>query len=125
MPDCAVRRRRGAFAAVLLVGLGPVAGCGEDRDAGDGAGADSSSDLRPCAEIWVLGERLPEDYVACDGGAEGYHPESGYWHCADGTEVWQEGASKYFASQGTRIRADEGGALHARLEACGALDDVR
>lgn len=122
MPDRAVRRRR-IVAAVLLAG-GVVAGCGGDRDAGEGAGDDTSSDLRPCAEIWVLGEKLPADYVACDDGVEGYNPESGYWHCADGTEVWQEAASKYFASKGTRIRADQGGALHAHLSECGALDGV-
>jgi hypothetical protein len=112
--------------AVLLLGSGCGGSGDTDRGSGDagGSGDEASSELLPCAEIWVLGEKLPEDYIACDNGVEGYHPEAGYWHCSDGTEVWQEGESKYFASRGTPIRADEDGALHARLESCGALDGV-
>lgn len=110
--------------ALLLAVLVLAAGCGDDGGSGDGTGDDAASDLQPCAEIWVLGEKLPEDYIACDDGVEGYNPDSGYWHCSDGTEVWQEAVSKYFASKGTRIRADEDGELHAHLKACGALDGV-
>lgn len=124
MPDRVVRRRRGAGSALTLAALLLAAGCGGEDGSGDDTDDAVSSELRPCAEIWVLGETLPEDYVACDDGVEGYNPEAGYWHCADGTEVWQEGASKYFASKGTRIRADEDGALHAHLSECGALDGV-
>lgn len=124
MPDRAVCRHLFAGLAMLVVGLVLAAGCGEDAGSGGRTGDDISSEVQPCAEIWVLGERLPEDYITCDDGTEGYNPEAGYWHCADGTEVWQEGDSKYFASKGTRIRADKDGALHARLKACGALDGV-
>lgn len=91
-----------AGAGALLAGCSAPEGTPDD----DGyTGADWASELPHCAELWVEGQTLPEDYRGCT-------PEGGGLSVAatqtcssgDGDLVYYDG---YFARQGEEISAGD------------------
>ncbi|MDP3890597.1 hypothetical protein [Nocardioides sp.] len=101
--------------AVFLTGM--LAACGEDPGTGTGTATDpattSSGSPTPagdegdasagdpqCAEVWVDGEELPEDYAGCYEG-EAFVDADGR-HCAFGTDLFTY-ADSFYAAAGSRV----------------------
>jgi hypothetical protein len=101
---------RSALAAAVLV---LAAGCGDD---GGGTAEDpaddttsqqsgatdgtSSTDLPPCADVWVAGATLPRDYRGCEQDGEAVKPDK--HPCSYGSTI-VEFADRFYAVSGKQI----------------------
>lgn len=95
--------RRLATVLVALPFL--LVGCGGDDDGDAGSYADAVADLPDCSDVWVDGEKLPDDYEGCidddtviastasecasgDADLVTYEPDgSGFFTLSDGTII--------------------------------------
>lgn len=107
-------QRRVALASLLPV-LVLAAGCGtrEDADAASPSApteavtsASEAATTPDCSAVWVVGERLPEDYGGCQDG--GVAAEDETVPCSMGDTLVRHGDGLY-ATPGRPIRLAEGG----------------
>lgn len=107
-------QRRLALASLLPVVV-LAAGCGTRDDADAAApsapteavtSASQAATTPDCSDVWVVGERLPEDYGGCQEG--GVPVEDTTVPCAIG-DVLVEHGEGYYATPGRPIRLAEGG----------------
>ena len=101
-----------AAAATLLT---LTAGCGDDEPEQDPSNADSSQEsddsgegeggIPACADVWIAGEKLPDDYGGCsndDGSIAG----SSYEECTDGSRLQTHDSRFFTEADGTIVEAD-------------------
>jgi hypothetical protein len=90
-------------AVALGVSLALVtASCGSDDEGGGGGGDDAvASAGAPCAEVWVDGGTLPDDYESCEE-ADGSTAAPVVMECSDGSS---------FTTYDDRFHASFGGTI--------------
>ena len=99
-------------AAALLLAF--TAGCGDDEpeqdttDAGSSQESDDSGEgeggIPACADVWVAGEKLPEDYGGCsndDGSIAG----ASYEECNDGSRLYTHDSRFFTEADGMIVEA--------------------
>lgn len=110
-------RLRVAGCAFVLSLTSALAACGEAADPADSAqpaaensasspAPSPSSTLPACADVWVVGARLPAAYAGCQDG--GVATEDSTAMCSMGDSLIQHGTDLY-ASPGKQIRQASGG----------------
>ena len=106
-----------AATAATLVAL--MAGCGDDAEvpvsdddrtsseSGDGSVSQADDDpgsaggYLPCADVWVDGKTLPDDYGGC--ADEGSIAGSSWQDCADGSKLFTHDSSFFTEVDGTIV----------------------
>ena len=99
---------RSALAAAVLV---LAAGCGDDGGTAEDPADDTTSqqpsatdgqttELPPCADVWVTGATLPRDYRGCEQDGEAVKPDK--HPCSYGATII-EFADRFYAVSGKQI----------------------
>lgn len=126
-----------ATAAVLLAMTGA---CGDDEPAEESTGTPDESTVEPtteattddgadgdsggyppCADVWVDGERLPEDYGGCDN-KDGSIAGSSWQDCTKGSRLYTHDSRFFTLADRTIVDADgdilDDGGFEKRSRAC-------
>lgn len=84
-----------------------LAGCGGGSNPADTGVTPASDSLPGCAEVWVVGERLPDDYEGCVD-AEGTLQVSEIKDCTSAEGRFTTFGDNLFAMLGEEIHRDTG-----------------